>query len=294
MLATKPPWITIRYQDNPTLRSIKEEVKSKGLATVCQESLCPNLSECWGSGTATFMLMGDTCTRGCRFCFVKTAAIPSPLNPDEPKLLLAAIQHMKLSYVVLTTVDRDDLPDQGAYHLAQCVKFLKKNLPHLKVEILIPDFRGDTELVKKILDAKSDVIAHNLETVRRLTPKVRDRRASYDQSLTVLKFCNKFCPYTKSSLMVGHGETKEEISQAMDDLRSVGVTFLTIGQYLRPSHRQLEVQDYLTPDTFKYYESLGLSKGFLYVAAGPFVRSSYKAGELFVEHLLKRGEDNAN
>ncbi len=286
----KPEWIKVKYASDDRLRAIKRDVKEKGLATVCQESLCPNISECWREGTATFMLMGDTCTRGCRFCFVKTSAHPAAPNPHEKEQLLSSIGRMQLSYVVLTSVDRDDLPDQGAEHLAACITYLKQHMPQLRIEILIPDFQGKEELIQQLIDANPDVIAHNIETVGRLTPRVRDRRAGYRQSISVLRFLKQAAPalLTKSSIMVGLGETQEEVAQAMDDLRSVHVDFLTIGQYLRPSKKQLPVFSYVHPDTFKYYEKIGLEKGFSYVASGPFVRSSYRAGELFIRAMLDR------
>ncbi|MFC1647909.1 lipoyl synthase [Nanoarchaeota archaeon] len=279
----KPDWIKVRYAKNSAVEAIKKDLEGKGLATVCQESLCPNISECWGGGTATFLLMGDTCTRGCRFCFVTKSGKPPPLNPGEPNKLLESIRRMDVTYAVLTSVDRDDLVDQGSSHLARCISHLKDKMPGLRIEILIPDFRGEKELLRNIVDASPEVIAHNIEVVERLTPDVRDRRAGYRQSLDVLRNVKELDSsiYTKSSIMVGLGETKEEMLQAMDDLRSVGVDFLTIGQYLRPSHRQLAVKEYVPLETFKYYEQVAKEKGFKYVASGPFVRSSYKAGELF-------------
>ncbi len=289
---TKPEWIKIRFEENDAFQAIKEDVARKGMATVCQSARCPNIHECWGGGTATFMLMGDTCTRGCRFCYVKTHPRPQPLDSTEPEKLLDSIKRMNLSYVVLTSVDRDDLEDQGSGHLARCIAFLKQNLPQLRIEILIPDFRGNKECIQRIIDAKPDVIAHNIETAERLTPTVRDPRAGYHQSLSVLEHINKTSPttYTKSSIMVGLGETKEEVEKAMDDLRHVGVSFLTLGQYLQPSKRQLPVRQYVDNDTFKYYQQVGMNKGFSSVASGPFVRSSYRAGELFISSLLnKRG-----
>ena len=288
----KPSWVKIKYKHSDKIEEIKSDVKKKGLATVCQESLCPNISECWNSGTATFMLMGEECTRGCRFCHVKTALTPKPLDPEEPRKLLDSVKSMNLTYVVLTSVDRDDLPDQGSKHLALSIKMLKKNIPNLKVEILIPDFRQEIRCVKNILDANPDVIAHNVETVKRLTPIVRDRRAGYDQSLAVLKSIKILEPnkYTKSSIMLGFGETETEIVETMKDLRNVGVSFLTIGQYLQPSKKQIKVKNYIKPEIFKKYKNIAKQQGFLYVASGTFVRSSYKAGELFITAMLeKRG-----
>ncbi|MEK6967530.1 MAG: lipoyl synthase [Nanoarchaeota archaeon] len=285
----KPPWIKVSYQETDTFQAIKSDIKEKGLATVCQAARCPNISECWNGGTATFLLMGDTCTRGCRFCYVKTSGKPLPLDKEEPEKLLESIKRMKLSYVVLTSVDRDDLQDQGATHLANCITFLKDNLPELKIEILIPDFRGNKDLIKKIVDAKPDVIAHNIETVERLTPKVRDIRANYKQSLAVLSTVKQFSNiYTKSSIMVGLGETENEVIKAMDDLKAQGVSFITIGQYLQPSKKHLPVASYIPLETFKYYEQVAYDRGFLYAASGPLVRSSYKAGELYISAVIDK------
>jgi len=278
----KPDWIKIRYKTNSTLEKIRQDVRAKGIATVCQESLCPNISECWTSGTATFMLMGDTCTRSCRFCHVKKSLNPKPLDPEEPIKLLDSIKKLKLNYVVLTSVDRDDLHDQGARHLSKTIKYLKKEMPELLVEILIPDFQGKKNLIRLIVNAKPEVIAHNVETVERLTPSVRDRRASYYQSLLVLRSIKQMSNIlTKSSIMVGLGETEAEVEKTMDDLKRAGVSFLTIGQYLQPTKKQLPVFNYESLETFKYYEELAHRKGFINVVSGPFVRSSYKAGELY-------------
>lgn len=270
----KPSWIKVRYHDNPVIQQLKNDMR--GLPTVCQESLCPNISECWSRGTATFMLMGNNCTRGCRFCSVKHAKL-KPLDLLEAEKVLHSVKLMKLKYVVLTSVDRDDLPDQGAGHLAKCIKHLKQ--AGLKVEILIPDFRGSKDLLKMVVDAEPCVLAHNVETVERLTPTVRDRRAGYKQSLQVLKMAHDLNSniITKSSIMLGLGETQEEIERTMDDLRSVNVQLLTIGQYLQPTAKQLSVTRYIPLEMFKYYERLGYLKGFSHVASGPFVRSSYLA-----------------
>lgn len=263
------------------------------LTTVCEEARCPNLSECWSGGTATFMLLGELCTRGCSFCSVKTARIGAPVDPEEPEKVLEAVQKMGLSYIVLTSVDRDDLPDQGAGHFAQTVRHLKQQKPELIVETLIPDFRADEACLATIAASGADVLAHNIETVRRLTPSVRDPRATYDQSLRVLDRLRALRPsaMTKSSVMLGHGESEAELRATFHDLRAVGVQLLTLGQYLRPSEKHRPVAEFIPPARFEELGALALEYGFLHVASGPFVRSSYKAGELFVESQLRsRGE----
>lgn len=285
----KPEWLKIKLKTGPELEEIKTIRKEGRLATVCEESACPNYHECWqGKKTATFMVMGDTCTRGCRFCNVKTSATPKPLDLDEPNKLADAVLLMGLKYVVITSVDRDDLDDLGANHFAKCISAIKKKIPDCKIEVLIPDFQGQEELIKIVVDAKPDVIAHNLETVFRLTPKVRDARAKYSQSLHVLKTVKKINSSikTKSSLMVGLGETAQEIFLAMNDLRNNDCDFLTIGQYLRPSKKHIELKEYVHPTIFEKYKKEGIEKGFLYVASGPFVRSSYRAGELYYKSTI--------
>ncbi|MFH2020170.1 MAG: lipoyl synthase [archaeon] len=276
----KPEWLRVRM---PTSRymELKQVVLTKKLSTVCQEAHCPNISECWSGGTATFMIMGDTCTRGCRFCNVKTG-MPRPINPDEPQLLVDAIKEIgMLKYVVITSVDRDDLPDQGAGHFAGCIDAVKE-IDGIKVEVLIPDFQGKKELLRIIMNAGPYVLAHNIETVERLQKKVRDARANYSQSLSVLRNAKEINPtiLTKTSIMLGLGETDEEIIQTMNDLRNIDVDIITFGQYLRPSMKHLPVTEYVHPQKFKYFEEKAISKGFRYCASGPFVRSSYRAGEL--------------
>ncbi|MBI2139076.1 lipoyl synthase [Candidatus Woesearchaeota archaeon] len=284
----KPQWLTIRPPKEKFL-SVRQTIKKYGLHTICAEGHCPNLSECWSGGTATFMVMGDTCTRGCRFCNVKTARQGQPLDPEEPKKLVSALQEMGIfDYIVITSVDRDDLRDQGSMHFANCIIAIKQDNPEMLVEVLIPDFRGDTHLIQNVIDAKPDVIAHNIETVERLQKKARDGRANYFQSLAVLDYIKKASPgiITKSSIMLGLGETEEEVIQAMKGLRAVNVEILTLGQYLRPSDWHLPVKEFITPVKFDNYRHIGESMGFSFVAAGPMVRSSYKAGELFVKHIL--------
>lgn len=241
------------------------------------------------------MLMGDVCTRGCRFCAVTSGHPNGYLDPLEPWKVAQVVSQWGLDYVVLTSVCRDDLPDGGAEHFAQTIRAIKQKAPTTLVEVLIPDFRGDINALEKVVSARPDVIGHNIETVERLTPKVRDRRATYWQSLTVLENVKRLDPtrYTKSSLMVGLGETDAEILQTMRDLRAVGVDFLTIGQYLRPSPRHIEVIEYVHPEKFARWKEIGEAMGFRYVASGPLVRSSYRAGEFFIKSLLRsRGEDH--
>ena len=286
----KPKWLKVRAPGGERYTKIKGRARQLKLATVCEEAQCPNIGECWGSGTATFMVMGEVCTRGCRFCAVTTRKNGVPLDPEEPTNVATAIAEMELDYVVVTSVDRDDLDDQGASHFAACIREINAHNPNTMVEVLIPDFSGDTEGVATVVNANPTVIAHNLETVRRLTPTVRDPRAGYDQSLEVLHAIKQQNPqmFTKSSLMVGVGETTEEVLEAMMDLRAVGVDFLTVGQYLQPNHKLLKVDEFIHPDVFKLYEEQGLKLGFSYVASGPLVRSSYKAGEFFIHQLIEK------
>ena len=285
----KPPWLKVPFPRGDRYSWIKSRSTRLNLSTVCEEANCPNIGECWNGGTATFMLMGDTCTRGCRFCAVKSAKYPPALDADEPSKLAGTIKKMNLNYVVLTTVNRDDLPDQGASHISRCIKATQKTSHRLLIEMLMPDFRGEKELIQKIIDASPAVLAHNLETVRRLTPEVRDYRADYEQSLEVLSYLKTNCPkgYTKSSLMLGLGESRGEILQAMEDMRDVGVDFLTIGQYLQPTRKHLKVVKFLHPDEFKELGQIGDELGFDYVASGPLVRSSYKASEFYIERKIR-------
>lgn len=286
----KPDWLKIKPPTTDKFSSVKEILRKHNLHTVCEESHCPNIPECWSGGTATFMVMGDTCTRGCRFCEVKSSGSPLPLDPFEPENLANAIAQLGLDYVVVTSVDRDDLPDQGSSHFARCITEIKKRDPQMMVEVLIPDFQGSNECLKRVVDARPEVIAHNVETVPRLQSKVRDKRANYAQSISVLSNVKKMDPkiYTKSSIIVGFGETDKEIIHVMKDLRAIDVDFLTIGQYLRPSDWHLPVAEYVHPERFEFFKMMGEELGFKYVAAGPFVRSSYRAGELFVKSLLRK------
>lgn len=281
--ARKPPWLKVPMPGGARYQQVKETLRGLSLHTVCQEASCPNVGECWGGGTATVMLMGDVCTRGCRFCHVKTAARPPALDPDEPRHLAEAIGKLGLDYIVVTSVDRDDVPDGGAGHFAEAIRELKK-IPGLLVEVLTPDFQGDAEAVRIVGRAAPDVFANNIETVRRLTPVVRDPRAGYDQTLAVLARMKREFPriVTKSSIMVGLGEADAEIEGTMQDLRAAGVEILTLGQYLRPSAWHLPVVEFVTPQKFAAWREAGLALGFRYVASGPLVRSSYRAAELFL------------
>ena len=288
----KPPWIKVRLptgERQARYNQVRERARDLGLHTVCEEAKCPNIGECWGGGTATFMVMGDICTRGCRFCAVTTRRKGGPLDPLEPQKGANAIAEMQLDYVVVTSVDRDDLPDQGADHLAACIREIQSRNPRTLLEVLIPDFRGDLDLLQRVIDAEPTVLAHNVETIPRLTAKVRDPRATWDQSVAVLAHVKATRPamFTKSSLMVGLGETLDEVVDAMRALRAVGVDFLTLGQYLQPTPLHLKISEYVTPERFAEYEQLGLSLGFTYVASGPLVRSSYKAGEFFIHQHIE-------
>lgn len=284
-----PDWLGIKPASTEKYSEIKSTIKSEGLHTVCVEAHCPNMSECWSAGTATFMVLGELCTRGCTFCAVKKSALGASIDALEPEKLARVIKKWGLDYVVITSVCRDDLPDQGAGHFADCVSAIKKTNPNTIVEVLIPDFTGNTDCLKKVLDSHPDVLGHNLETVERLTPYARDRRANYSQSLSVLKAAKDLDKrvYTKSAMMLGIGENEEEIITAMKDLRNSDVDFLAMGQYLRPSERHIEVKEYVKPERFSYLKEKALQMGFRYVAAGPFVRSSYKAGEFFTKSLIK-------
>jgi len=287
--AKKPPWLKVPFPGGERYSWIKKRAANLNLSTVCEEANCPNIGECWNGGTATFMLMGDTCTRGCRFCSVKSAKNPEALDAEEPKKLAETVKNLALKYVVLTTVDRDDLPDQGASHIARCIRSTQRACPEMLIEMLMPDFQGKTELVQQVINSRPAVLAHNLETVRSLSEKVRDSRAGYDQSLDVLHYLKQNCPegYTKSSLMLGVGESRTETLQAMKDLRDVGVDFLTIGQYLQPSKKHLKVEKFVPPEEFDELAKLGDKMGFEYVASGPLVRSSYKAAEFYIERKIR-------
>jgi len=291
----KPSWLKVPIPSGEKYLKIRRLLKPLNLITVCQEANCPNIAECWGGGTATIMLMGDLCTRGCRFCNVKTGNPKGRLDADEPSKVTQAVLQMGLDYVVLTSVDRDDLPDEGAEHFAKTVLSLKTKKPELLVEVLTPDFKGQKEYIDKILYSGPDVFAHNIETVESLTPQVRDRRAGYRQSLSVLEIVKKSSKiYTKSSLMLGLGEEDTEVLQTLKDLRYVSCDVITFGQYLRPRKRHLPVKKYVTPEKFKEWKKLALEMGFLYVASGPLVRSSYRAGEFFLKSIIEKNPLSKN
>lgn len=285
----KPDWLKVRAPGGDNYLRIKDMLGDLKLATVCQEAKCPNMGECWSGGTATFMLMGEVCTRGCKFCNIKTGNPKGKLDPLEPEKIGYSIAQMDLEYVVITSVDRDDLPDQGASHFARTIRTIKKLDPELIVEILTPDFRGEESLIEQLTLALPDVFAHNVETVERLQKSVRDPRANYAQSLNVLAHVKKIDPtrYTKTSLMLGLGETDQEILQTLKDLRQIECDVVTFGQYLQPTSRHLKVIEYITPQKFEYWQKTAEDMGFLYVASGPLVRSSYRAGEFFMKGLAK-------
>jgi lipoic acid synthetase len=281
--APKPPWLKARFPAGAKYEAVKETVRTHRLATVCEESMCPNIGECWANGTATLMLMGAVCTRSCQFCAVDTGNPRGWLDADEPQNSALSVELMGLKYVVLTSVDRDDLRDGGARHYAACVCAIRERCPDTVVEALTPDFRGRLRDVNTVLESGVDVFAQNLETVKRLTHRVRDARAGYEQTLSVLAHAKRHRPrvVTKTSLMVGLGETEGELIEAMDDLVSARVDIVTFGQYLRPTPNHLPVERYVTPLEFERLRHLGLERGFLEVVSGPLVRSSYRAERAF-------------
>ncbi len=279
----KPPWLKARIPSGAKYANVKRTVREHKLATVCEESMCPNIGECWSNGTATLMLMGAVCTRACQFCAVDTGNPNGWLDADEPDHAGRSVELMGLKYVVLTSVDRDDLPDGGAGHYAECVAAIKRRCPQTAVEALTPDFSGELSSVQLVLDSGLEVFAQNLETVKRLTHPVRDPRAGYDQTLSVLAHAKKYRPdvLTKTSLMLGLGERDVEIRETLDDLRRIDLDIVTFGQYLRPTKNHLSVERYVSPEEFDQYRQWGLERGFLEVVAGPLVRSSYRADRVF-------------
>ena len=279
----KPDWLRVKAPGSPGYNATREIVKSHGLVTVCEEAACPNIGECWTVSHATMMIMGDTCTRACAFCNVKTG-LPEALDPTEPARVADAVAKMGLKHVVITSVDRDDLADGGATHFAEVVRAIRAAAPQTTVEILTPDFMRKDGAAAVVIDAKPDVFNHNLETVPRLYLKIRPG-ARYFHSLRLLQQVKERDPeqFTKSGLMVGLGEAKEEVMQVMDDMRSAGVDFITIGQYLQPTRKHAPVDRFVTPEEFKAYEAIARAKGFLMVSASPLTRSSHHAGEDFAK-----------
>ncbi len=271
----KPEWLKIKLPRGFKASQVVEMLNERHIHTICSSGMCPNRAECWGNGTATFMLCGAVCTRNCRFCNV-TGGKPGPLDPQEIEDIVRSVKELKLKHVVITSVTRDDLPDGGARHWATMIRRLHEECPGVTMEVLIPDMQGRTDLLDIILDEHPDVISHNLETVHRLTPEVR-RVATYDRSLQVLEYLARKGANTKSGIMLGLGETEEEVLQAMDDLRAVGCRIMTIGQYLQPSKLHYPVQDYIHPDKFEEYRLKGIEKGFAHIESAPMVRSSYHA-----------------
>ncbi|MDP8208988.1 MAG: lipoyl synthase [Candidatus Electryonea clarkiae] len=284
----KPRWIRTVWQQTAEAKRVRSSLRELQLNTVCEESSCPNRGECYNSGTCTFLIMGSICTRGCRFCDV-TSGHPTPLDPLEPKKVAESIHQLNLKYVVITSVDRDDLADYGADHFAATIDEIRNNCPGVGIEVLTPDFQGNAEALKTVLNSKPDVFAHNLETVRRLTPLVRDQRADYDVSLSVFRLANTFAPDipVKTGLMVGLGETDEEILESISNAFDAGARSITIGQYLRPGKHHLQVQRFVNPEIFDGYAQYAYGLGYSSVASGPMVRSSYRAEEMFSKRLFK-------
>ena len=282
----KPTWLKVKSQNSRKFKELKRIVSVKKLHTVCEEAMCPNIQECWSHGTATFMLLGSVCTRACKFCAVDTGNPKGKLDKEEPMKVANSIANMDLKYAVLTSVNRDDLSDGGAGHFSETIRAIKEKAPEVIIEALVPDFLGNTESIETLLDSNLEVFAQNLETVRRLTKRVRDPRAGYDQTLKVLSHAkqNSQKIITKTSLMFGLGETKEEILVAFEDIKKAGVDVLTLGQYMRPTINHLPVEKWYTPDEFEYFKKLAIEIGFLEVASGPMVRSSYRADR--IAHLI--------
>ena len=283
-----PTWMRAKLPGGERYAEIKRNLRERGLFTVCEEAQCPNIGECWNEGTATLMLMGETCTRTCRFCAVKHERTPPALDPDEPRKAAEQVALMGLDYVVMTSVNRDDLADGGAAHLRACIEHVRARNPKTLVEVLLPDFEGRAADVETVIAGQPHVFAHNVETVERLTPMVRDRRASFAQSLATLAAAKRASSnvVTKSSIMVGIGETDAEICETLAALRSVDCDAVTLGQYLRPSAWHQEVARFATPDEFVRWEQVAKELGFRYVASGPMVRSSYRAGEFYLRALV--------
>ncbi|UYG06267.1 lipoyl synthase [Halomonas sp. M4R1S46] len=287
-LGRKPKWLRAQIPGGERFDAVKKNVAEHRLSTVCAESHCPNMGECWSNGTATIMLMGSVCTRACRFCAVDTGNPKGWLDAEEPENTAKSVELMGLRYIVLTSVDRDDLPDGGAGHYADCIRAIKARTPEVAVEALTPDFDGAPSAIERVVDSGLEVFAQNVETVERLTRRVRDPRAGYRKTLDVLAHAKRHRPdvITKTSLMLGLGETEDEILQTFDDLRAIGVDIVTLGQYLRPTRNHLPVERWVTPEEFERYRRLGLEKGFMEVPSGPLVRSSYRADRVFENNNL--------
>lgn len=279
-LLRKPAWLKISIASTDNYAGTSETIKEAALHTICSSGRCPNQAECWSRGTATFMIGGNECTRSCRFCGTPSCKNPAPLDPDEPRRVAESVRRMGLKYAVITSVDRDDLPDGGAAHWAETVREIRRLSPNTTIEVLIPDFQGDLTALDTVLESKPDVVGHNMETVKRLTPTVR-HRATYDTSLKVLKHIADSGFITKTGIMVGLGETPEEVEELLRDCYSVGISSLTIGQYLRPSKQNIAVEEYVHPDQFRRYKEIGEALGLSHVESGPLVRSSYKADQQF-------------
>ncbi len=287
MSLIRPSWLKMKIPSGENYIKVRKTLQKYNLHTVCEEASCPNVSECWGVGTATIMIMGDVCSRGCKFCNVETGK-PFELDSEEPQHVAKAIKEWNLRYVVITSVCRDDLPDEGSAHFAKTIQCIKSECPNTVVESLIPDFSGNEKFIETIVKAKPNVIGHNIETVKRLSPSIRDLRANYTQSLKVLKYVKELDSsiFTKSSLMLGLGESEEEILQTAQELRDVDVDFITLGQYLQPSLSHLSVKEFVTPEKF-YQLKLDLKKlGFLHVESGSFVRSSFRASDV-IDLIIK-------
>ena len=296
----KPEWLKVRAPGGEKYAHIKKKLGELKLATVCEEARCPNLGECWSGGTATIMLLGEICTRGCRFCAVTSGKPGGVVDHDEPVKVGGLVAESGLEYVVLTSVNRDDLPDGGSTHFAQTIIEIKKRSSEILTEALVPDFQGEMSAIEKLARTGLDVFAHNVETVRSQTARVRDRRASYDQTMKVLWGAKKIGEklyaegvreskmYTKTSIQLGHGEKEDEVLECLKDLRKNLVDIVTFGQYLQPTKKHLPVMEYVSPQKFKYWEDVSKELGFVYVASGPLVRSSYKAGEYFITNMIQK------
>ncbi|OGF58403.1 MAG: lipoyl synthase [Candidatus Fischerbacteria bacterium RBG_13_37_8] len=274
-----PKWLKVKLATGKDYFALKREMKKLNLHTVCEEARCPNIGECWNKGIATVMILGDVCTRNCHFCAVRMGNPGGEIDRNEPTKVAEIVRFMKLRYVVITSVDRDDLEDSGAMQFYQTVLAIRNSAPEVKIEVLIPDFRGDTKALDLVISSNPDVISHNIETVRRLVPVVRDKRASYECSLNVLSYVKEKAPHilTKSGLMIGLGETMEDIIRSMADLRECGCQIITIGQYLQPTKDHVPIREYIHPEVFNSLKEIGISMGFLLVESNPLVRSSYMA-----------------